>query len=111
MPTSTLLSCFAEITLAIVPEATGLGRVANATIPATTATTAKPISIGTIGGSVHLALFISSDIGTWPLPRSGCGCVDEGEGGAGEAGTGLISSGIRPLLEPEYSCEMQDGRN
>src|SRR5947208_1183464 len=98
MATSTFASCGAAITLAIVPVAVGVARKTNMTIPTTTATAASPMSIGTIGGKVHLALSISSAMERWPIPRLVCGWIgdDEGEGagGAGEGGTELISSGI-----------------
>src|SRR5438309_8708362 len=114
MATSTFASCCAAITLVIVPVAVGVARKTNATIPTTRATATRPMNIGTIGGRVHLALSISSDMEIWPRPRSLCCCAgdDEGEGaegGGGEGGTELISSGIRPLLKAGYSCEMQDG--
>src|SRR2546423_1669140 len=106
MATRKFAPCFTAITFSIDSEAVGLARKTNATIPRTMATPARPMRMGTMGGSVQRALSISSVMDTWPIPRSLCGGVDGGGGGKGKAGSGLISSGM-VAPEPEYSSEMR----
>src|SRR5437588_9962455 len=101
------------MTFSIDPLAVGLARKTNATIPRTMATPARAMRMGTMGGKVHRALSISSAMETWPMPRSLGGGVDRDGGGcdggcAGEAGSGLVSSGM-VAPESEYSSEMRNG--
>src|SRR6476646_1653426 len=64
--TMVLPSWAAEATLVMASEALGLVLLENTTTDTTIATSAAATSSGTIGGSVHLALSISSVIGMCP---------------------------------------------
>src|SRR5438270_6604464 len=55
-----------EATLVMASDAPGVLRLEKTTTDTTTATSTAAISSGTIGGSVHLALSISSVIGMCP---------------------------------------------
>src|SRR6267154_208799 len=69
MATMVLLSCAAETTLVMASDALGFVRFDSATTATSIPTTTAATSNGTMGGRVHLALSISSDMGM--LPASG----------------------------------------
>src|SRR5690349_11397778 len=80
MATMVLPSWAAETTLVMANEALGLVLLENTTTDTTIATSTAATSSGTTGGSVHLALSISSVIGICPAlgALAACGLVSGG---------------------------------
>src|SRR5690242_11315819 len=105
--TMVLPSWAAEATLVMASEALGLVLLENTTTDTTMATSTAATSSGTIGGSVHLALSISSVIGICPAfgALAASGLVVElalgwllGGGVEGLFSSGINGSGNRILL-------------
>src|SRR5579859_1378913 len=106
MATMVLLSCAAETTLVMASDALGLVRLESATTATRIPTTTAAMSRGTIGGSVHLALSISSVMGICPASGASAGLAFAGALAFGEllggGGVGLVSSGIQ-LLRKQHT--------
>src|SRR5579859_2194019 len=103
MATMVLLSCAADTTLVIASAALGFVRFESATTATRIPTTTAAINSGTMGGSVHLALSISSVMGMCPAFSASAAfgfVVALALGGLLEGGgVGLVSSGIELLRE------------
>src|SRR5579864_890119 len=114
MATMVLLSCAAETTLVMASAALGFVRLERATTATRIPTTTAAMSRGTIGGSVHLALSISSVMGMCPASGASAGFAFTGAfvfaGLLGGGGVGLVSSGIEFAPGTAYSCEMLKAR-
>src|SRR5689334_22649009 len=98
-----VLPCWsAAATLVIATDATGFARLESTTTETSTATNTAAINSGTIGGSVHRALSISSVIGMWPASglsagaASAFGGLDDG-GEFGGVLSGIVRSETRIL--------------
>src|SRR5580765_6380137 len=97
MATIVFPSCGAEATLVMASDALGLVRLDSTTTDTTIATSTAATSSGTIGGSVHLALSISSVMGICPAPGWLAACGAPGVLALGwllGGTTGAVSSGI-----------------
>src|ERR1700736_6922426 len=96
-----LPSCAADTTLVMASDALGFVRFESATTATNIPTTTAATSSGIMGGSVHLALSISSVIGMCPASGALAPCGFTGAlafgGLLGGGGVGFVSSGIELL--------------